>query len=101
MIIKPPRAPTIKKLFWSPPLPDWVKCNIDGATIGKPGISYCGGIFRDSDTNFLGCFAEKLPLGNAFQGEISEAIRAIEIAFDKNWNSLGVRNGFSASFVSF
>lgn len=101
VIIKPPEAPTIKELFCSPPLPNWVKCNTDGATIGKPCISFCGGIFSDSDTNFLGCFAEKLPLGNAFNGEISDAIRAIEIASDNNWNSLGVRNRFSASFVSF
>jgi len=30
-------APKIKEVIWQPPIFNWVKCNIDGASIGNPG----------------------------------------------------------------
>lgn len=30
--IKPPKAPTIKEVIWSPPLPTWIKVNKDGTS---------------------------------------------------------------------
>lgn len=43
-----------------PPIANWIKCNIDGAALGSPGQSSCGGLFRDSSGDCIGCFAENL-----------------------------------------
>jgi hypothetical protein len=48
--------------IWQPPPLLWVKCNSDGVSKGNPGPSACGGIFRDSQANDLGCFASNLGL---------------------------------------
>jgi len=55
-----PRAPNIKEVIWSPPLYSWVKCNIDGASIGNPGNSVCGRIFRNNEADFLCCLLNLL-----------------------------------------
>jgi hypothetical protein len=41
--------------------------------------SSCGGIFRNSDADFLCCFAENISLGSAFSAELAWALRANEI----------------------
>jgi hypothetical protein len=51
-----PRTPIVKEIFWNPPLPNWIKCNIDGASKGNPGISSCGGIFRNNEADFFTLF---------------------------------------------
>ncbi|PNX68777.1 ribonuclease H, partial [Trifolium pratense] len=43
-----PRPPVIKEIVWHPPLLNWTKCNIDGASKGNPGLSACGGVFRNN-----------------------------------------------------
>jgi hypothetical protein len=57
-----PLAMVIKEIILQPPLVSWIKCNIDGASSGNPGIASCGGVFRDSDAEFLLAFAEPLAL---------------------------------------
>lgn len=54
-VIHNPKAPMIKEVLWNPPQVNWLKCNIDGASSGNPGISACRGIFRNhnSDAIFL------------------------------------------------
>ncbi|GAU40165.1 hypothetical protein TSUD_292700 [Trifolium subterraneum] len=47
----------IKEVLWQPPIFNWVKCNSDGASLGNPGPSSCGGLFRNSNAEFLGAFA--------------------------------------------
>jgi len=86
--IIPPKALIIKEVLWSSPRNSWIKCNIDGATLGCPGLSACGGIFKGHDIIFRGCFDEKLPLENAFQAV--GALRAIEIAKEKSGNFLWI-----------
>jgi len=53
-------APRIKEIMWQPPVFNWIKCNIDGASIGNPGSSSCGGIYRNNHAEFLGAFAYNL-----------------------------------------
>jgi len=54
-----------------------MKCNVDKASKGCPKISICGGIFRDRNANFLGCFFESLGIANVFQAEIKCDMRTI------------------------
>lgn len=44
--IKPPKAPIIKEVIWSPPLHSWIKINTDGASTKNPIKASAGGIFR-------------------------------------------------------
>lgn len=84
--IHPPNAPKIIEVVWYPPIFSWVKCNTDGSSTSIN--SACGGIFRDNHAKFLLCFAEKTGSGNAYQAEISGAMRAIELAAQYQWRNL-------------
>jgi hypothetical protein len=61
-----PNATVIKEILWQPPLTNWVKCNIDGAVKGNPGIAGYGGIFRNHAADMLYCFAEPLGIASSF-----------------------------------
>lgn len=36
-----------RKVWWFAPPPGWQKVNCDGASRGTPGLSSCGGVFRN------------------------------------------------------
>jgi ribonuclease HI len=86
--IHPSKAPMIREVLWQPPLLDWIKCNTDGAAHGSPGLSACGGIFRNSSSLCVGWFAENLGIHNAFYAELVGAMKAIELAAAHNWHNL-------------
>jgi ribonuclease HI len=97
--IHQPKIPILKEVCWQPPLLNWFKCNIDGASNGNPGNSSCGGIFRDHEANFILAFAEPLQITTSYVAELSGAMRAVEIAFQKNWKQLWIKSD-SAIVVS-
>jgi ribonuclease HI len=80
--------PRIKEVIWHPPVFNWIKCNIDGACKGNPGLSSCGGIFRNSEAAFIGAFACNLGISNSLSAELHGAMFAIEIASQKGWTHL-------------
>jgi hypothetical protein len=75
-----PKVSIVKEIVWQPPLLNCVKCNIDGASKGNPGLSSCGGIFRNNDADLLLCFAEPLGFASSYLAELQGALRAIEVA---------------------
>jgi ribonuclease HI len=81
-------APKIKEVLWQPPILNWVKCNCDGASLGNPGLSSCGGIFRNSDALFLGAFSFNLGISSSLNAELVGAMLAIETAVNKGWSQL-------------
>jgi hypothetical protein len=40
-----PKTPNIVEVIWTPPLSGWIKCNIDGSSLGNPGVAASAGIF--------------------------------------------------------
>jgi ribonuclease HI len=86
------RVPVLKEICWQPPIVNWIKCNIDGASNGNPGLSSCGGIFRDHEANFIYAFAEPLGISTSYVAEICGAMRAIEIASQHNWQNLWIES---------
>lgn len=86
--IKPPNAPRVIEVIWTPPIFDWVKVNTDGAATKSPTNAAAGGIFRDRDGNCIGCFAQNLVNGNAFHSELMAAIIAMEVAQREGWFNL-------------
>jgi len=104
--VHPPDAPLIKEVIWSPPNNNWIKCNTDGASIANQMQSACGGIFRNSNSDCLGCFASNLGPGSAILAEFCAAMTAIEIADEKGWRNFWLETdskivmlAFSSSFV--
>ncbi|MCH85855.1 glycerol-3-phosphate dehydrogenase, partial [Trifolium medium] len=80
-----PKTPVLREIFWQPPLLNWIKCNIDGASSGNPVNASCGGVFRDHNAEFVYAFAEPLGVAYSYFAELCGAMRAIEIAYEKNW----------------
>jgi ribonuclease HI len=96
-----PKATTLKEVFWHPPLTNWLKCNTDGASCGNPVNAACGGIFRNSHADFVYGFAEPLGESTAYIAELSGVIRAIEIAFQNQWNNLWIETDSSSVVATF
>jgi ribonuclease HI len=96
-----PRAPVLKEVLWQPPLLNWYKCNVDGASQGNPGNASCGGIFRDSAADFVQAFAEPLGTVTSYFAELNGAMRAIEIAFHHGWHNLWLETDSSLVVAAF
>jgi ribonuclease HI len=90
-----PSLTVIKEILWTPPLFPWIKCNIDGAAKGNPGLAGCGGVFRNHRADMLCCYAEPLGIASSFLAELHAAISAIEIAFDMHWDNLWIESDSS------
>lgn len=89
----------IKEIIWSPPYTGWIKCNTDGAATSI--TSSCGGIFRDSNANFLTCFTENLGGCSAYHAELSAIMRATEIAFHRSCSNLWIESDSSLVVMAF
>jgi len=63
------RAPRIKEISWQLPVFNWIKFNIDGASVGNPNPSSCGGIYRNNNAEFMGAFAYNLGNTNSLVAE--------------------------------
>jgi ribonuclease HI len=92
-----PKPPSLKEVYWQPPLLNWYKCNIDGASCGNLGNASCAGIFRNHNVELIYGFAEPLGITSTYVAELCEAVRAIEIVFQRNWSHLWME--IDSSFV--
>lgn len=75
----------VKEVRWVPPPIGWHKANFDGAARGSPGISTCGGIFRNHRGFVRGCFAIPLGVQSALFAEMCAFMTVVEIAAQKQW----------------
>ncbi|GAU20130.1 hypothetical protein TSUD_351920 [Trifolium subterraneum] len=96
-----PKVPIVKEIFWQPPLVNWFKCNIDGASCGNPGNASCGGILRDSNANFIYAFSEPLGVNSSYYAELCGAMQAIEIAFQKGWSNIWLETNSTLVVTAF
>jgi hypothetical protein len=96
-----PKTSTVREIFWYPPLPNWIKCNIDGASKGNLGQASCGDIFRNNASDFLLCFAEPLGFASSFLAELHGALRAIEVAHQMNWRNLWLETDSALVVLAF
>ncbi|GAU47191.1 hypothetical protein TSUD_350560 [Trifolium subterraneum] len=94
-----PKHTILKEVIWQPPLSNWVKCNTDGASTNVS--SACGGLFRNSNADFLYGFAENIGISSAFVAELCGAMNAIEIAASKNWNNLWLETDSTLVVLAF
>jgi ribonuclease HI len=97
--VHPTKPLSIKEVIWTPPLVGWIKCNTDGSS--NTTASSCGGIFRDSNSNFISCFAENIGGGSAYHAELSAIMRAVEIANQRRWSNLWIESDSSLVVMAF
>ncbi|KAK3224810.1 hypothetical protein Dsin_004672 [Dipteronia sinensis] len=99
---RPSRAPRIIEVYWHLPPPGWIKVNTDGASLGSPGSSSCGGVFCNHRGFVNCCFASLVGIMHAFEVELSAVIKAIEYAFDFGWHNLwiGCYSSYMVSILS-
>ena len=86
--IKPPRAPIIKEVLWSPPLSSSIEENTDGTTTKNPSKAAAGGIFINSNNICIGCFSQFSGVQNALYAELVAAMTAIEISHNNGYTNL-------------
>lgn len=76
--IKLPASHSIpRQIAWLPPDIGVLKCNVDGASRGNPGISGIGGVIRNSDKKFLGYFAMGIGYGWAYEAEVKAILQGL------------------------
>lgn len=61
----------------------------------------CGGIFRDFEGNCKGCYAKFLGISSSYHVELCGFVRAIEIAYDKNWSNMWIESDSSLVVQAF
>lgn len=59
---------------------DWIKANTYGAFAGNMEFSFCGGIFKNKNGDYLGSFDIPLGHNNVFSAELNDIMYTIEIA---------------------
>jgi len=97
--INPPRSSIVKEVLWNPPILHWVKANCDGADASS--ATSCGGIFRNSNGQFLGCFAERLNAGNSIIAKLCGIMRALELAKQRNYTHLWLETDSRIAVLAF
>jgi hypothetical protein len=74
-----------KIVDWIPPSADILKFNVDGSTLGKPGLASIGGVLRDSTGMILCIFSCFLGILDSNTTELLAITRALElISFNSN-----------------
>ena len=57
---KAPNGRASKLVRWEKPPSGWTKLNMNGASLGNPGVAGCGGIMRDERGNWVVGFARRI-----------------------------------------
>ncbi|XP_058734132.1 uncharacterized protein LOC131605843 [Vicia villosa] len=76
------------EVLWSPPIGDWIKCNIDGVAAGSPLLTASSGIFCDSQANHIISFSVSNGAGSPAMAGFLAAIIAIEKSMQMKWTKL-------------
>lgn len=65
---------------WSPPAQQRVKLNFDGSSIGNPGPSGIGGVFRDNEGKIMALFSGPIGVGDSLRAEILALHQGVKLA---------------------
>ncbi|XP_057779621.1 uncharacterized protein LOC130998208 [Salvia miltiorrhiza] len=82
---RPRQPPTQVSVFWSLPLPNWVKINTDGL-IRESSIMHAGGVSRNAFNEVVGCYHFSVGHGAALEAKLLAIIIAMETAYWMGWS---------------
>ncbi|CAL1373186.1 unnamed protein product [Linum trigynum] len=69
-----------KQIQWSFPRNGWVKLNVDGASVGNPGLAGAGGIIRDEHGKWVRGFVAKVSEASATLAELWAVYYGLQLA---------------------
>ncbi|XP_043693114.1 uncharacterized protein LOC122643564 [Telopea speciosissima] len=84
------QANRIIEIRWRKPNVNWVKLNIDGCSMGNPGHSSAAGIYRNSQGQPIGSFAQYLGITTNHYAKFSAFFIGVQKAKEKNINHLWI-----------
>nr|XP_034930821.1 uncharacterized protein LOC118061489 [Populus alba] len=70
-------------VIWSPPPIGRFKWNVDGSSLGKPGLSGIGGALRNHQGHLLGIFSLQVGILDSNIAELRAVVKAIELSASK------------------
>ncbi|KAF6161998.1 hypothetical protein GIB67_021919 [Kingdonia uniflora] len=91
---RPRDAPCVQSCYWLAPAIDEFRISCDGASLGNtggqwvwiyfydwdslgnPGVSGCGSIFRDHNSEVIGVMVINMPMASAFQAECNSMVES-------------------------
>jgi len=86
-------------VVWKMPTLPYIKLNRDGSLIDY--MKACGGIFRDCNDSFLGCFAANLGPRPVFEAELHDFIIGLENALQRGWFHVWVEGDSTSTLLAF
>lgn len=66
-----------RSAIWFPPPENVLKFNVDGSSLGNPGVSGVGGVLRNSSRQILGVFSEAAGVLWAYEAEVKAIRKAL------------------------
>jgi len=89
------RGPKVKNTIyigWKRPQEGWIKLNSDGACRDLGHIFGCGGIFRDTDGQWIKSYTKKIGACDALHAEMWGLYLGIEMAWREHFDHLIVES---------
>lgn len=68
----------------------WIKLNSDGASKSSSSVAACGGVFRDSNGNWILGFAKRLGHASPFLAELWGILLGLQLAADLGFDKLEI-----------
>ncbi|GLU17060.1 hypothetical protein SLE2022_334570 [Rubroshorea leprosula] len=85
-------------IAWDPPPPEWIKLNTNGSVIGNPGLGGCGGVFRDSQGQWVLGFTRNIGFTTALATELWAIRDGLQLAFNLHFNHIIIETDYYVAF---
>ena len=67
-------------ISWKPPLENWIKLNVDGASKGNPGLAGGGGVLRSHRGDWIKGFAANFGVCSSMKAELLALLQGLQLA---------------------
>lgn len=79
---------TERQVTWNPPQEHFIKLNVDGTSLGNPGRSGFGGIFRNRHGEWLLGFSGFCDFNTNLKAELMAISQELEIAWEQGYKAI-------------
>lgn len=79
-----------KPIRWSKPANGWVKLNMDGSSLGNPGLAGGGGLIRDEEGKWIAGFACRIGKTTSFIAELWALCDGLNLCISHNFAAVEV-----------
>lgn len=75
-------------ISWYPPISPYIKLNTDGSALPNPGVGGLGGVFRNSEGQWLLGYCKHIPYATSLVAELLAIKEGLKIAITQNYSHL-------------